>query len=647
MNVAGHRIGTMEVESALVDHPSVAEAAVVGVADELKGTAIAAFCILKEKTQAGAAAGDGPERRAARPRRQEDRRDRAAGQALLRRGPSQDALGQDHAAAAPGPRRGPGPGRHDDARRPGCPGDTEEEVRGSGRVKPLAERIAPAVWIVAAVKLLAHLVTTGRFGYEYFVDELYFDACARHLAWGYIDMPPLHPALTAVVRATLGDTLFAIRLLPAVAGAALVLLTAATRPRPRRRARGPAPRRHRGDGRADLSRRAQLLVHERVGTAALDGLRDPARAAPRRRRPAALARIRASRRHGPSQQAHDGALRRRRRGRTGLDLPRPRALSGPVDLDRRGGGVLRVPAQPRVEHPRGLPLFRAPAGDPGGRAQRRALARLLPGAAGSLSASAERAALARRARLAALRAAPSRTSLPTRSASFISRSSARFSCSTAASTTSRRPTRCSSRPAASPRSGFFRAGRSWVRPAYAALLVAGGIFLSADGASVASARNLRALLEGASACSRRPSRRIAWGRCPSFWRIASAGERWLRRPRAFSTPCRRRSAPARGCSARTTDRRVRSTCTDRRSGFRRRFRGTSRTTRGGRRPSSRASSSSSTTTARRSKGLFESVEYGGRVAHPYSMPYQHFDVWVCRRPRMPLRELWPRLRQLG
>ncbi len=55
MNVAGHRIGTMEVESALVDHPAVAEAAVVGVADDLKGTAIAAFVILKEKGKAGAA----------------------------------------------------------------------------------------------------------------------------------------------------------------------------------------------------------------------------------------------------------------------------------------------------------------------------------------------------------------------------------------------------------------------------------------------------------------------------------------------------------------------------------------------------------------------------------------------------------------
>ena len=48
INVAGHRIGTMEVESALVDHHSVAEAAVVGIQHEIKGTAIAAFVIVKE-----------------------------------------------------------------------------------------------------------------------------------------------------------------------------------------------------------------------------------------------------------------------------------------------------------------------------------------------------------------------------------------------------------------------------------------------------------------------------------------------------------------------------------------------------------------------------------------------------------------------
>jgi acetyl-CoA synthetase len=48
LNVAGHRIGTMEVESALVDHRSVAEAAVVGRAHELKGQAIVAFVTVKD-----------------------------------------------------------------------------------------------------------------------------------------------------------------------------------------------------------------------------------------------------------------------------------------------------------------------------------------------------------------------------------------------------------------------------------------------------------------------------------------------------------------------------------------------------------------------------------------------------------------------
>jgi acetyl-CoA synthetase len=47
MNISGHRISTLEVESALVDHPAVAEAAVVGRADERTGQAIAAFVTLK------------------------------------------------------------------------------------------------------------------------------------------------------------------------------------------------------------------------------------------------------------------------------------------------------------------------------------------------------------------------------------------------------------------------------------------------------------------------------------------------------------------------------------------------------------------------------------------------------------------------
>src|ERR671911_695925 len=58
LNVAGHRIGTMEVESALVDHPAVAEAAVVGRSHDLKGQALAAFVTLKDGRQASSSLKD-------------------------------------------------------------------------------------------------------------------------------------------------------------------------------------------------------------------------------------------------------------------------------------------------------------------------------------------------------------------------------------------------------------------------------------------------------------------------------------------------------------------------------------------------------------------------------------------------------------
>jgi acetyl-CoA synthetase len=52
INVSGHRLGTMEIESALVSHAAVAEAAVVGRPDEIKGTAVAAFVTLESGHQA-------------------------------------------------------------------------------------------------------------------------------------------------------------------------------------------------------------------------------------------------------------------------------------------------------------------------------------------------------------------------------------------------------------------------------------------------------------------------------------------------------------------------------------------------------------------------------------------------------------------
>jgi len=62
-------------------------------------------------------------------------------------------------------------------------------------------------------------------GYGYFGDELYYIACAKHLAFGYVDHPPLAPFLLWIVIRTLGDSILAIRFLPALAGALTVFLT--------------------------------------------------------------------------------------------------------------------------------------------------------------------------------------------------------------------------------------------------------------------------------------------------------------------------------------------------------------------------------------------------------------------------------------
>ena len=72
---------------------------------------------------------------------------------------------------------------------------------------------------VALAKLALHLVLSGRYGY--WIDELYFLACGDHLAWGYVDMPPLIAAVARASRLLLGDSLLAIRFLPAVSGALL------------------------------------------------------------------------------------------------------------------------------------------------------------------------------------------------------------------------------------------------------------------------------------------------------------------------------------------------------------------------------------------------------------------------------------------
>lgn len=81
-------------------------------------------------------------------------------------------------------------------------------------------------WVLAAFTLLFHLVTIR--GYGIFRDELYYLACSEHLDWGYVDHPPLIAWITAAARAVLGDSLPAIRFLPALAAAITVWLVAAT-----------------------------------------------------------------------------------------------------------------------------------------------------------------------------------------------------------------------------------------------------------------------------------------------------------------------------------------------------------------------------------------------------------------------------------
>ncbi len=96
LNVAGHRIGTAEVESALVSHKKVAEAAVVGRPDAMKGQALVAFVTVKERRACGrrAARGTAPARRPG------NRPGGQAGRHPVRRGTAEDALGQNHAPPA-------------------------------------------------------------------------------------------------------------------------------------------------------------------------------------------------------------------------------------------------------------------------------------------------------------------------------------------------------------------------------------------------------------------------------------------------------------------------------------------------------------------------------------------------------------------
>jgi Dolichyl-phosphate-mannose-protein mannosyltransferase len=78
-------------------------------------------------------------------------------------------------------------------------------------------------YLLAAVAIALQMATNGRYGY--FRDELYYLALSHHLDWGYVDLAPMAPLVAYIGRVLFGDSLHALRLLPALAQGAEILIT--------------------------------------------------------------------------------------------------------------------------------------------------------------------------------------------------------------------------------------------------------------------------------------------------------------------------------------------------------------------------------------------------------------------------------------
>ncbi len=97
--------------------------------------------------------------------------------------------------------------------------DISKQNENSGR------NILYLISAFAFFELLIHLYTNAFASYGYFRDELYYIACSNHLAAGYVDQPPLSNYILFISNKLFGDSIFALRLFPAIASSFTVFIT--------------------------------------------------------------------------------------------------------------------------------------------------------------------------------------------------------------------------------------------------------------------------------------------------------------------------------------------------------------------------------------------------------------------------------------
>ena len=86
------------------------------------------------------------------------------------------------------------------------------------------QEIFNIILLISLLNLLVYFITLSLTSYGIFRDELYYIACANRLDFGYVDQPPLSIWLLALWKFIAGDSVFAIRIIPAVVSSAVIFL---------------------------------------------------------------------------------------------------------------------------------------------------------------------------------------------------------------------------------------------------------------------------------------------------------------------------------------------------------------------------------------------------------------------------------------